>query len=139
MRVEGREMAARTRRDPAAEGRVLEALREMPQGQPVRLQLRLQGRAEGAGLDAGGARGAVDLDDPPQMAQIEADRGLVAAVEACLDAADDAAAAAERDDCGLLAAGPVDDCGDLRLVARIGDQVGSIAVIAGEGADVVAV
>ena len=36
MRVEGREVAARARRDPAAEGRVLEALREVPQRHAVR-------------------------------------------------------------------------------------------------------
>src|SRR5271165_2081045 len=35
MRVEAGEMPARARRDPAAERRVLEALREMPQRQPV--------------------------------------------------------------------------------------------------------
>ena len=62
MGVERGEMAARARRDPAAQCRILEALREMPQRQIVRLQLRLERRAEDAALDARGARGAVDFD-----------------------------------------------------------------------------
>ena len=74
MGVEGGEMAARPGRDPAAQCRILEALRKMPQGQIVRLQLRLERGAEDAGLDARGARGAVDLRDPVEMPQVEGDR-----------------------------------------------------------------
>ena len=132
-------MPARAGRDPAAERRILEALREMPQRQPVRPQLRFERRAEHAGLDARGARGAVDLHDPVEMAQVEADRRLVpATVDDRLDPADDAAAAAERDhDAASRAAGPVDDRGDFGFVARIGDDVGGMVVFADQASDVI--
>jgi hypothetical protein len=50
--VEGGEMTARAGRDPAAERRALETLREMTKREPVRLELRFQRRPESAGLDA---------------------------------------------------------------------------------------
>src|SRR5262249_21231724 len=96
MGQERREMPAGTGRDPAAQRRVLEALREVAERQAMRLELRLERRAENSGLDARSARGAVDLDDAPQAAEIDAERGLVArTIETRLDAADDARAAAE--------------------------------------------
>src|SRR5205807_6755219 len=95
MRVEARKMAARAGRDPAAQCRVLEALWEMTQAQRVRLQLSLERRAKHPSLDPGGAGGAVDLQHPVQVPQIEGDRRSAGgAVEPRLDAADDTAAAA---------------------------------------------
>ncbi len=138
MGVEAGEMAAGAGRDPAAEGRIFEALRKMPQGQPVRLELGFERRAEGAALDARGARAAVDLDHPAKMPQIEGDRRLVAgAVDPRLDAADDAGAAAERDHRRLGAARPIDDRGDLGFAARIGDDIGRGVVVAEQAAHVV--
>jgi hypothetical protein len=61
MGVESGEMTAGTGRDPTAERRALETLREMTKREPVRFELGLQRRPEGAGLDAGGARGLVYL------------------------------------------------------------------------------
>ena len=75
MGVERREMAARARRDPAAERRIVKALRKMPQGEAVRLQLSFERRAESAGLDPRGARGRVDLEHAGRdAAQIDGDR-----------------------------------------------------------------
>src|SRR5262249_45832241 len=62
VRVQRREVAARAGGDPAAERRHLEGLREVPEGEPVRAQLVLQGRAQGTGLDQGGPGRAVDLE-----------------------------------------------------------------------------
>ena len=55
MGVERGEMTARAGRDPAAERRALETLREMTKRKPERLELRLQRRPESAGFDARGA------------------------------------------------------------------------------------
>src|SRR6478609_435005 len=97
MGVEAREMAARAGRDPAAERRALETLREMSKRQVVRLKLCLERRPECAGLDAGGARGLVDLDHATELAQVDGHRSLVARrIALGLDAADDARSAAER-------------------------------------------
>ena len=69
-------MAARPRRDPAAERRIFETLRKMAQRQAVRLQLALQRRPKRAALDPRGARGRVDLQDLAEMAQVEGDGRL---------------------------------------------------------------
>ena len=131
-------MAARPGRDPAAQCRIFEALRKMPQGQGVRLELRLERGTKDAGLDAGGARGAVDFDDAVEMPQIERDRRPArGAVDRRLDAADDAAAGAERDQRRLRAARPIDDRGHLGLVARVGDDIGRVVVLTDEPARIV--
>ena len=54
--VEGREVAAGAGRDPAAEGRELERLREVAQGQAVLAELVLERRARRPGLDPRRAR-----------------------------------------------------------------------------------
>ena len=97
MGVEGREMAARAGRDPAADGRELEALGKVAKRQAVRLERRLERRPEHAALDARRAARAIDLEHPVQALQIEADRAGEAVADGRLDAADDARAAAERD------------------------------------------
>ena len=106
--VERREMAARAGRDPAAQRRVLKALRKMPERETVRLQGGLEGRAEDAALDARGAAGAVDLQDLIEPLEIEADRAGEAVAHVRIDAADHARAAAERDHRGAGGAGPVE-------------------------------
>ena len=79
---------------------------------------------------------AVDLLDAVHVAQVEDDCRLEAgAVQPGLDAADDAAAAAEGRDGRLDAAGPVEDRRDVGLVAGEGDDVGRRAVVAEEAAD----
>ena len=71
-------MPAAARRDPAAERRVLEALREMAQRETVRLELRFERGTVGAALDQRGARRFVDLPHLAHLAQIDRDRALVA-------------------------------------------------------------
>src|SRR5262249_27163664 len=88
MRVETGKMAARAGRDPAAQGRVFKALREMPQGQPMRLELSLERRTKHAGLDACCPRGPIDFQHTVEMPQVESDRALVRTpVEPWLDPA----------------------------------------------------
>ena len=49
--------------DPSPEGRKLEALGEVPEGEPVGSKLLLQCRTVYAGLDAGGAGDIIYLQD----------------------------------------------------------------------------
>ena len=90
------EMAARSRRNPAAKRRVFKTLREMPQREAMWLELVFQRRTIGAGFDRCGARYRIDFDDFGEIAQIEGDGSLVLnAVDARLDAAADARAASK--------------------------------------------
>ena len=97
VRVERREVTAGAGRDPAAERRELERLREVAQRQAVLAQLVLEPRAGRAGLDPRRARGAIDLEHPVEAPQVDRDRARVAVADARLDAADDAGAAAVGD------------------------------------------
>ena len=118
VRVERGEVPARARRDPAAQGRILEALREMAQRQAVRLQLRLDRRAEGAAFDAGGARGAIHFEDAAHAAEVDReDAALPLGRAARLDPADDARSGAERHDRRVRAARPIEQRGDICLAA----------------------
>ena len=132
-------MSAGAGGDPAAERRELVALRKVPQRQPVRLELGLQRRPEGATLDARRAGGAVDLDDAMHVAKIHGHRGLVAAeaVDTRFDAADHAGTAAEGCDRGLRRGRPVEHGGDVALVARINHGVGGGGIIAEQPAHVI--
>ena len=89
----GREVAAGPGRDPAAERRVLEGLREVAQGQAVLAQLLLQPRARRARLDPRRQRAGVDLQHAVEPAQVDRHRRPLA--QPRLDPADDAGAAAE--------------------------------------------
>ena len=124
VRDERREVTAGPRRDPAAERRVLEALREVTQREPVRLELRLERRTARAGLDASGERRAVDLEHAVEALEVEAHRRRVRLADRGLDAAAHARPAAERDRRGALAVEPVEQRNQVTLVAREGDQVG---------------
>ena len=140
VRIKAGEMAARPGRDPAAQRRILEALRKVPQGDAMRLELVLQRGTIGAAFDQRGARGLVDLDHLAEMAQIECDGGLVAdAVGARLDTAADAGAAAERRQRGADTAGPVHHGGNLCFAAGVGDDVGRAIVVAEHGAHVIGI
>ena len=98
VRVQRRVVAARARREPAAERRELERLREVAQREAVRPQLVLERRAEHAGLDPRGAR---DVGRPRARGRARRrsmlTRAGVARRRRALDAADDGRAAAERD------------------------------------------
>ncbi len=68
-----------------------------PRVQPRSFELRLEVRAERAGLDAGESRVGVDVDDAVEASEVERDDGAGLA-DVRLEAARDVAAAAERDD-----------------------------------------
>ena len=65
-----REVPAGPGRDPAAQGRVLEGLREVAQGQAVLAQLLLEPRPARPGLDPRRQRARVDFDHPVEPAQV---------------------------------------------------------------------
>src|SRR5262249_52403952 len=89
MGVEGGEVPARPGRDPASEGRELEALRIVPGRKTVWLQPGLDRGAAHSALDARGAAGPVDFNDAVEAAQIEADGARVAIADHGLNATDD--------------------------------------------------
>ena len=130
--VEGREVAAGPGRDPAAEGRVLERLREVAEREAVLAELVLEARAGRPGLDPRRQRLGVDLEHAVEAAQVEADERPLA--EATLDPADDAGPAAERDHRRALGLAPAHHDLDLRLVARPGDEVGRVLELAAKAA-----
>ena len=132
-------MAARARRDPAAEGGELEGLREMPERQAGRLQLAFQIRPQHAGLNACRARHRVDFQHFRHAPHVDGQHRLESIANDRLDAADDARSAAERDHRGAGAVGPVEQSGDVVLALRKGDDVGRGAVIAAIGADVIGI
>src|SRR6185312_12620570 len=117
--------------DPTAKRRTFETLREVTKREPMRLELGFQRRPESAGLNAGGARGLINLQHTVKLAQVDGHRRLVSRrVAARLNAADDARSPAERGHTRLGAARPIEHCYDLLLGARIGDHVRCAAVIA---------
>ncbi len=104
----------------------------------MRLELVFQGRTIGAGFDRCSARYRVHFDDLGKIAQIEGDGSLMLdAVDARLDAAADARAASKRRQRSADSACPVHHGRNLRLVARIGHNVGCTIVIAKHGSDVI--
>ena len=136
-RRERGEMTAGAGRDPATERRTLETLREVTKREAMRLELSFQRRSENAGLDAGGARGLVNLQHTVKLAQVDGHRRLVSRrVAARLNAADDARSPAERGHTRLGAARPIEHC-YLLLGARIGDHIRCVAVIADKPAYII--
>ena len=95
--VERREVAAGPGGDPAAEGRVLERLREVAQGEAVLAELVLEARPGRAGLDPGRLRDRVDLEHPVHPPQVDRDDAAVVLPHPRLDAADHAGASAVGD------------------------------------------
>ena len=121
VRVESREVAAGPGRDPAAQRRVLERLREVTQGQPVLAQLLLQPRPGRPGLDPRRQRLRVDLQHPVEPPQVEGhERPLP---QPPLDPADHARPAAKGNDCGPLRLAPAQHRLDLGLVPRQRHQI----------------
>ncbi len=98
----------------------------------------LQHRPHGPRLNPGSEGCRVDLEHPVEAAQVEGDRRPVP-LEAGLDTADDAGAAAEWNHRGILVLAPGEDDLDLGLVARQCDQVRGIWELAAEAADDIAV
>ena len=90
----------------------------MAQREAVRLQLRLEGRAERAGRDPRGAGDMVDLEHAVQMAKVEADGAAIAVTDIGFDTAGYAGAAAEGDHGGAGLTAPLEHRYHLVLVAR---------------------
>jgi hypothetical protein len=110
----------------------------MPQGQAVRLQLRLQRWPERARRDSRGMRGTVDLQHSLQVLKVDADRAAITVTDVGLDAADHAGAAAERDRRGTGVAAPIQHRDELVLAPGKCHQVWCVRVVAAEGADQIA-
>jgi hypothetical protein len=138
VRVEGREMAPGTGRDPAAQRRPLKRLWVMAQREAVRLQLRFEGRSERPGSDSRGAGSTVDLEHAVKMAKIEADGAAVAVTDIGFDAAGHAGAAPEGNDRDAGAAGPFEDRCHLLLVARKRNEIGCVPVVTAKRAHEIA-
>ena len=136
--VEGGEVAAGPGRDPAAQGRVLEGLREVAQGEAVLAQLLLEPRPGGAGLDPRRERESASTSSTRSRRRRSSET-TGRSPSRRLDAADDAGAAAEGIDRGALGLGPAEHRLDLRLVARKRDEVGRVLELAPEAAHHVAV
>ena len=128
MGVIGRVVAAGAGRDPAAEGRSGEALREVPQRIAVGPQLVLQVRAEDASLDPGRPGSLVDLQHLVQL--VERDRDHRPRVRGRGDAADRRAAAAVGDSGVTPVRTPGQHRFHLALSARVGHHVRRVRVAA---------
>ena len=137
--VERRIVAAGAGGDPAAEGREFEGLREVPQREPRRLELGLQRRPEDAALNAGRARGAVDLQHLVQAAEVDGQGAGVGVADGGLDAAHHGGACAVGNRREPSVARPVEQRHDVRFGLGTGHHVGRRAEVAGPGADVIGV
>ena len=104
----------------------------------MRLQLRLQHRAERAARDPRRSRGTVNIQHPLKVAEIYADRAVVALAHIGLHTADHAGAATEWDrrDAGITA--PFQYRHQFALAARERHKIGRMRVITAEGADQIA-
>jgi hypothetical protein len=102
----------------------------------VRLERRLGGRSEGAGQQPHRTRRHIDLDEPFEPRQVEADGDLEAAG---LDAADHRAATAERHHRDTRGRGPVEDVDDVLLGGRPHNHVGQVGELAPQTPDQVAI
>ena len=111
----------------------------MAQRQPMWLQLFLEVRTEGAALDQCTARCAVHLEHAVQVPKIDADCSDVRVADVRLDPAHNRRAAAERDRGGTLLSAPGKHVFDVVLIARIGDDVRRVVVVAADASDQVRV
>ena len=139
VREEGRVMSARTGRDPAAQARELEGLREVAKREAVGPQLVLESGAEDARLDARRARDGVDLEHAIQPSQVDREGAAQVAEVARLDSAHHARAAAVRNCRQTLARAPFEKSDDVGFAAGEGHEIGRIRELAARRAHDVAV
>src|SRR5689334_4579723 len=121
MRIERREVPARPGRDPATQRRVLEALREVPQRQPMLLELLLQSGPCRTGLDPRRQRLPINLQHSIQPLQVKRHHRPLHIPR--LDPTNHARPAPERHDNRPLGLSPLQHHLDLRLVPRISHQI----------------
>ncbi len=117
----------------AADGGVAEALRVVAEFPAALGEQFLGGRAGEAGAEDGLAGGLVQVEQPVEAAQVERDDGSEAAALG-VEAADDAGAAAERDDGDAVFGAHREDGGDLLLAAGQHDRVGRVLRLAAAAA-----
>src|SRR5437764_6003546 len=118
-------MAARTGREPSAERRELERLREVAQRVAVGPQLVFEDGTERAPLYARGARDGIDLEHAIERGEVDARHaGIRVAHQPGLDTTHHRRPAAVRNGRHIGARTPVEQRDDLVLVAREGDDVG---------------
>jgi hypothetical protein len=129
-------MTTGTRREPAAERRELERLREVPQRQPVFLQLGLQRRPQHPRLDPGGPARRIDLQHLVQVLEIQRDDPVQLPR---LDPTNHGSAATEGNHRHVVARTPVEHVDHVLLGARPGHGVRQRPDVAGEVAGDVAV
>src|SRR5204863_7491947 len=125
--------------DPAAERGELERLREVAQRVAVATKLILEGGPRGAGLNARGPRGGVDIQHAAEPAQVDRDRAPELLPHPGLHAADNARAAPVGNCCNALRRTPLEDPLDVLLGARMRDQVRRVIELAAKIADHVVV
>ena len=121
--------ARRTRRDPAAERRVREAVGEVPERPTGAVQLFLEVGAEHPGLHPGSAGGLVDLEHLVHLLHVDGD-DRAALTAGRFEALGDVGATTEGDDDHVVREGRGHDCADLVLVLGVHDQVGQTAEVA---------
>jgi hypothetical protein len=125
----GGEVPAGAGDHPTAQGRELPRLREVSEGEPAVGQLPFDGGPGRTTLDPCVLRTVVDLQDPVEVLEVEADDR--ADVGRRGDPADHRGATAPRDDGDAVLGAPVEDPGDVGGVAGPHDQVrrgGDVAV-----------
>ena len=125
--------ARSARRDPAADGGQLPGLRLVTDGQAPGRQLGGKVRAGDPGANGGEPAALVHPAHRVQPREVHGDEGVRARAGA--DPADDAGAAAVRDQAGSLLARDVDDVADVRVGQGAGDGVGNRLEAAGAERD----
>ena len=126
-------MAARAGCYPASQGRKLEALGKVAQGEAVGSKLFLQGRAQNAGLDAGGAGNVVQFQHPVQPAQV--DRYDAVATFGGFNAAHYGAATTVGDGGVAPSRAPIQEGDHVVFIDGIGNHVGWVREAEIKGAD----
>src|SRR5262249_31381734 len=133
-------VAARARREPAAERREFERLRKVSQCETVWGELVFEIRAERAAADPREPTRGVDLVHARERAKIKTDDGALVARcprSASIDAADDRRPAAERNHCPTARITLGEHAHDLGCIAWLGDDIRCICVVAREPGDLI--
>ena len=100
----------------------------------MRLQRRLDRRAQDAGLDARGAANRVHFEHAVQAPHVEADGARITIADDRLDASHHRRTGAKGNDGDSCAARPVEQCGNVSFRLGQRDEIRRVGEVAGEGA-----
>ncbi len=139
MSFPGRKMAAGPGDQPATECGVFEGLRKVAERQAVCLELLLQPRTSGPGLNPGRERCFVQFEQAAHSGGVEGEDRTIRISQAGLDAAANRSATTEGDDRRTPVSRPLKNLFHTGLVFRKGDQVRRVLEKAIEAANDVAV